>query len=151
RKFRDVRRNKMPKAKERDGVFQRKDRSGWWVSYVDASRKRCKKKVVAHTRTQALNALSAIKTREERNFVLGVKPASEVATEDLLARYKRHQKTRLRSTTFERLDGILETLKANLPGRAKDITRQSVAEFISSRALKVAPGTIQKEMTVLKH
>jgi hypothetical protein len=27
----------MPKARERDGVFQRKDRSGWYVSYVDAA------------------------------------------------------------------------------------------------------------------
>ena len=58
---------------------------------------------------------------------------------------------RLRSTTLARLDGILETLKANLPGRAKDITRQSVSEFVSSRAQEVAPGTIQKEIAVLKH
>ena len=141
----------MPRAKERDGVFQRKDRGGWWISYIDASGKRCKRKVAAHTRTQALNALSAIRTREEKNRVLGVKAASEISTEDLLVRYRRHQKTRLRPTTFERLDGILETLKANLPARAKDISRQSVAEFISARAQQVAPGTIQKEIAVLKH
>jgi hypothetical protein len=70
---------------------------------------------------------------------------------DLLARYKRHQKTRLRPTTFERPDGILETLKTHLPESAKDITRKSVQDFISSRAEEVAPGTIQKEVTVLKH
>jgi hypothetical protein len=60
----------MPKAKERDGVFQREDRSGWFVSYIDASGKRRKVKVTAHTRTQALNILSAIKTREEKDRVL---------------------------------------------------------------------------------
>ena len=141
----------MPKAKERDGVFQRKDRSGWFVSYIDASGKRRKEKVVAHTRTQAMDALSALKTREQRDRVLGVKTASEITTADLLARYKRHQRTRLRATTFERLDGILETLKRHLPERAKDITRKDVAEFISTRAETVAPGTIQKEATVLKH
>lgn len=141
----------MPKAKERDGVFQRKDRGGWWVSYIDASGRRRKEKVVAHTRTQALNALSAIRTREEKDRILGVKSASEISTADLLARYKRHQKTRLRSTTFERLDGIFETLKTNLPERAKDISRKSVADLVSLRAETVAPGTIQKEMTVLKH
>ncbi|HEU5022517.1 MAG TPA: site-specific integrase, partial [Bryobacteraceae bacterium] len=67
------------------------------------------------------------------------------------ARYKRHQKTRLRATTFERLEGILATLNANLPAVAKEITRKSVQEFISARAEDVAAGTIQKEVTVLKH
>jgi integrase len=141
----------MPRAKQRDGVFQRKDRSGWWVSYVDASGKRRKEKVVAHTRTQALTALSALKTREEKDRMLGVKTVSEISTADLLTRYKRHQRTRLRATTFERLDGILETLKRHLPERAKDISRKDVAEYISTRAESVAPGTIQKEATVLKH
>jgi integrase len=141
----------MPRAKERDGVFQRKDRAGWWVSYIDASGKRRKEKVTAHTRTQALNALSALRTREEKGRILGVKAASEISTADLLARYKRHQKTRLRPTTFERLEGILATLKTNLPAVAKDITRKSVQDFISTRAEAVAAGTIQKEVTVLKH
>jgi integrase len=57
----------------------------------------------------------------------------------------------LRPTTFERLEGILQTLSANLPERAKDISRKTVADFISVRAETVAPGTIQKEVTVLKH
>jgi integrase len=141
----------MPKARERDGVFQRKDRSGWWVSYMDTSGQRRKEKVVGHTRTQALTMLSAIKTRVERDKVLGVKAASEITTADLLTRYKRHQKTRLRSTTFDRLDGILQTLKASLPEKAKEITRKTVAEYISLRAETVAPGTVQKEVTTLKH
>jgi integrase len=110
-----------------------------------------KEKVVAHTRTQAINALSAIRTREQRDRVLGVKTASEITTAELLTRYKRHQRTRLRPTTFERLDGILETLKRHLPERAKDISRKDVAEYISTRAESVAPGTVQKEATVLKH
>jgi integrase len=69
----------------------------------------------------------------------------------LLLRYKRHQRTRLRATTFERLGGILETLKQHLPLRAKDITRKTVAEFISTRAEAVKPGTIQKDFAALKH
>jgi hypothetical protein len=141
----------MPKAKERDGVFQRKDRSGWWVSYINASGKRRKEKVVAHTRTQALTALAAIRTREEKDRILGVKTTSEIPTAELLVKYKRHQKTRLRPTTFERLDGILQTLNASLSELAKDITRNAVTDFISRRVEKVAPGTIQKEVAVLKH
>jgi integrase len=87
----------------------------------------------------------------ERNKILGVRAASEISTEDLLARYKRHQKTRLRQTTLERLDGILSTLKASMPERAKDITRQTITEFITSRGEMVAAGTIQKEVATLKH
>lgn len=141
----------MPKAKQRDGVFQRKDRSGWFVSYINASGRRRKEKVTAQTRTQALMTLAGIQTREEKARILGVKEASSITTEDLLVRYKRHQKTRLRPTTFARLDGILDTLKNHLPSAAKDITRELVQEFIAARSEKVAPGTIQKEVTVLKH
>jgi integrase len=89
--------------------------------------------------------------KAERDRVLGVKEASEIATTDLLARYKRYQKTRLRPSTFERLDGMLETLRAALPERAKDISRKTVADYISTRSEDVAPGTVQKEITVLKH
>jgi len=89
--------------------------------------------------------------KAERDRVLGVREASEITTADLLARYKRHQRTRLRPTTFERLDGILETLKAALPERAKDISRKTIADYISGRSEDVAPGTVRKEITVLKH
>ena len=141
----------MPKAKERDGVFQRKDRSGWWVSYVDASGKRKKEKVTAFTRTQAMTALSQIKTRIERESILGVKPASEITTADLLKRFKTHQKAHLRPTTFVRLDGILETLKAALPALAKEITRRTVADYILERSETVSAGTVAKEFATLRH
>jgi integrase len=132
-------------------VKRREHAKGWFVSYMDASGRRRKEKVTAHTRTQALNALSGIRTREEKDRILGVKAASDISTADLLARFKRHQKTRLRPATFERLDCILETLKSHLPERARDITRASVQEYISSRTETVAPGTIRRETTELKH
>jgi integrase len=141
----------MPKAKERDGVFQRTDRSGWWVSYVDASGKRKKEKVTAFTRTQAMTALSQIKTRIERDSILGVKSASEITTADLLKRFKTHQKAHLRPTTFVRLDGILETLKAALPALAKEITRRTVADYILERSETVSAGTVAKEFATLRH
>jgi integrase len=141
----------MPKAKERDGVYYRKDRAGWWVSYMDASGERVRQKVEAHTRQQALDALRRIRTKEEIAQTLGVRPASEITTEALFDRYKRHQKARIRPTTYERLGGILDTLKANLPAQAKAITRRMVAEYIEKRAETVKPGTVAKEMSVLKH
>jgi integrase len=141
----------MPKAKERDGVYYRPDRAGWWVSYIDASGKRIRRKVTAHTRRQAMDALSLIRTKEERARDLGVRPASEITTEALLDRYKRHQKARIRPTTYKRLGGILGTLQAHLPVQAKAITRRTVADYIETRAETVKPGTIAKEMSVLKH
>jgi integrase len=141
----------MPKAKERDGVYYRKDRGSWWVSYPGADGQRRREAVAAYTRPQAVAARAALMLKAERERVLGVREASDITTADLLARYKRHQKPRLRSTTFERLNGILETLRANLPERAKDISRKTVADYISARSESVAPGTVQKEITVLKH
>jgi integrase len=132
-------------------VYYRKDRGTWWVSYTDAAGRRQREAVAAQTRPQAVNARAALMLKAERDRVLGVKEASEISTEDLLARYKRHQKPRLRSTTLERLDGILGTLKTRMPERARDISRKTVAEYISVRSEEVAPGTVQKEITVLKH
>jgi hypothetical protein len=76
---------------------------------------RKKEKVTAYTRTQAMTALAEIKTRIARERILGVKFASEITTAALLAQFKTYQKAHLRPTTFVRLDGILNTLKAALP------------------------------------
>ena len=46
----------MPRAKERDGVYYRKDGGSWWVSYKDAGGCRQREAVVAHTRPQAVAA-----------------------------------------------------------------------------------------------
>jgi integrase len=143
----------MPKAKERDGVYYRKDRGIWSVSYIDASGERVREKVEAHTRQQAMDALHRIKTKEELARTLGVRPASEITLEALFGRYKKHQKARIRPTTFERLGGILDTLKAHLPEMAKAITKRTVSEYIDTRsgADEMKPATVAKEVSVLKH
>jgi integrase len=80
-----------------------------------------------------------------------VKSASEITTADLLKRFKAHQKAHLRATTFVRLDGILKTLKAALPVQAKEITRQTVADYILKRSETVSAGTVAKEFATLRH
>lgn len=143
----------MPKAKARDGVYYRADRRGWWVSYIDATGERVREKVVAHTRQQALDALHRIKTREETAQLLGVRPASDISVEALFDRYKRHQKARIRPTTYARLGGILDTLKSRLPSLARQIDKRTVAEYIETRSGvdEMKPATVQKEISVLKH
>jgi integrase len=142
----------MPKARKWDGVYQRPDSPFWWCSYTDASGKRARHKLAgAHTRTQALEMLGAIRTQEDKARILGIRPATEITLFDLFVRYKKHQKARVRPTTFARLGGILGTLKANLPEQAKAITKRTIAEYIDKRAESVKPGTVCKEMSVLKH
>jgi len=138
-------------AEKRDGVYYRKDRNAWAVSYIDASGSRKRRILAVHTRKQAANTLSAIRVQEERALTLGVRPASGITTHDLFDRYKRHQKPRLRPTTYERLGGILKTLQAHLPQLVKEITKQTVARVIETRSESVKPGTVAKEMSVLKH
>jgi integrase len=143
----------MAKAKERDGVYYRADRRGWWVSYIDATGQRIRRKVTAYTRQQAMEALRRIKTKEEIAETLGVRPASDISTEALFERYKRHQKARIRATTYERLGGILDALKSRLPAQAKAINKRDVAEYIETRSTedKMKPATVAKEISVLKH
>jgi integrase len=142
----------MPKASKWDGVYQRPDSPFWWCSYTDATGKRARRKLAgAHTRTQAVKMLDAIRVQEEKARTLGVRPATEITLETLFERYKRHQKARIRPTTFVRLGGILGTLKEHLPEQAKAITKRTVAEYIEHRAESVKAGTVAKEMSVLKH
>ena len=141
----------MPRAKQRDGVFERNDRSGWFVSYVDAAGVRRKQKVEAHTRTQALKVLEAIRTKIQTEKILGVKQASDITVSELLERFRRFQKGQVRPTTFDRLEGIVDVLKTKLPERARDITREIVEGFVNTRLEVVAPATVTKEMAVLKY
>src|SRR5713101_8136652 len=143
----------MPRGRirERDGVYQRKDRPGWWVSFVDARGVRHRRKVENHTRPQALATLAAIRTRVQQERILGVREQSDISTSDLFGRYQQHQKARLRPSSYERTKTILETLKAALPPGAKDITRNTVAQLIDKRSEKVSPASLSKEITTLKH
>jgi integrase len=141
----------MPNAAVRDGVYKRTDRPGWGVTYIDSSGSRVRRKCAAQTRSQAMTLLSRIMTQEERKRAQSSRPVCEIPPATLLERFMRHQKTRLRPTTYERLGGTLRTLQANLPEQATAITKQVVAEYIETRSRTVKPGTVAKEVSTLKH
>ncbi len=63
----------MPRgiAKNRDGIYTRKDRPGFWGSWIDASGKRRQRKLEAHTLGVARTLLSAEKARVEKTVTLG--------------------------------------------------------------------------------
>lgn len=147
----------MPKGKkrDRDGVYQRKDRPGtWWGSWIDASGKRRQRKLQAHTLTQARSLLNAEKARVEKIRTLGYVPPSEESLGAVCKRFLKHQKARLTPAAFKREQGILE--KHIQPffepdTKLKTIRRVDVQRYVTHRSGEVSPGSVLKEFNCLKH
>ena len=67
----------MPKERkrDRDGIFTRKDRPGtFYASWTDATGRRRKRKLEAHTLQRARTLLNAEKARAEQQRILGYAP-----------------------------------------------------------------------------
>jgi integrase len=146
----------MPRGKrrDRDGVFTRNDRPGFWASWVDASGKRRKRKLEAHTLQQARTLLNAEKSRVEKTLTLGYAPPSEESLDAVSGRFLRHQKARLTPRAYKREDGILEAHLGPFFGektKLSAIRRADVQKYITHRSGKVSPASITKELNVLKH
>jgi integrase len=141
------------KTKDRDGIYQRKDRSGFWASWVDASGKRRQRKVEAHTLQQARKLLSAEKARVEKTVTLGYSPPSAETFVAVSGRFLKHQRARLTPRSYAREIGIVETHLQSFFGtlRLADIRRCDVQRYITHRIGKVSPGSVVKELNVLKH
>ena len=141
------------KTKDRDGIYQRKDRPGFWASWIDASGKRRQRKLEAHTLTQARDLLSAEKARVEKMATLGYAPPTKESFASLLPRYLKHQKPRLSERSYERTDGIVEKQLRPAFGavRLGDIRRADIQQYVTERAGEVSPGSVVKELNVLKH
>ena len=52
-------------ARDGDGIYTRKDRPGYWISYKDADGRRRRRKVEATNRTKAGDLRSGYVSREE--------------------------------------------------------------------------------------
>ena len=142
------------KVKDRDGIYRRKDRPGtWWGSWIDASGKRRQRKLEAHTLQQARTLLSAEKARVEKALTLGYSPPSADAFAVVSTRYLKHQKARLTAAAYEREDGIMETHLKPFFGTVKlaAVRRVDVQRYMTNRSGEVSPGSVVKELNVLKH
>ena len=98
--------------------------------------------------------MNRLERKAEKDHALEVKEVSDISTSDLFERFRRYQKIHLRPSTYQRLDGIISTLKANMPAQAKAITKNDVAKFIETRLSgedSVAPATVRKEVQALKY
>jgi integrase len=141
------------KTRERDGVYQRPDRPGFWISFPDAKGKRRRRKVAgAHTLQQARAALAAELQNVERARIYGVTPPSPETFPAVAVRYLKHQKARLTDAGYERTRNVVEGQLTAFFGQSKigDIRRRDVQRFVTDRRGEVSPGTVARELNILK-
>ena len=86
----------------RDGIYQRNDRGGFWISWTDAQGRRRFRKTDAQNITQARQIRAAELLRVEQAKVLGFSPPGEDNFETVARRYLVHQKVRLSNSSYLR-------------------------------------------------
>lgn len=149
------------KVKDRDGIYQRKDRPGWWASWIDASGKRRQRKLEAHTLQQARAALAAEKLRVEEAIKFGKPLPTRDSFEEFAGEFLKHQERRISpqvvkgkisQAEYIRQKGIIELhlrpFFANVKLAA--IRRADVIRYIHGRTGLVSDATVIKEVNVLK-
>jgi integrase len=144
----------MPRAKrDRDGIYQRRDRAGYWISYTDAQGRRKQCKVKANTLTQARDTLRDKALAAEKQRDRGYAPPGKETFAEVMPRYLSHQRARLTAAAYARTKGIVETHLKNSfgPVRLADIRRGDVQKYITERSAAVSPASVVRELNTLKH
>ncbi len=141
------------KKKDRDGIYTRPDRPGFWGSWIDASGRRRRRKFDAPTLTQARTLLNAEKARVEEQLTKGYAPPTKDSFASIVPRYLEHQKPRLSQRSYERARGILENQLRPTFGAVQlgKIRRSDIQNYVTHRSSEVSPGSVVKELNVLKH
>ncbi|MCW5969432.1 MAG: site-specific integrase [Blastocatellales bacterium] len=136
-----------------DGIFIRKDRPGFYISWVDAAGRRRKRKVNAANITQARMIRNAELTKVEQTKALGFTPAGEESFEEVADRFLQYQRARLTDSAFDREEGIVENrLKPFFRGlKLAAVRRAEIQRYITKRSGAVGANSVIKEINVIKH
>jgi integrase len=135
-----------------DGIFERKDRKGFFFSYVDAQGKRRKKKSAAQNITQARMARNAMLAKVEQAKLLGIIPPGAETFEEVTRRYLKYQAARVTKASQERLDGIVTLHLVPFFNRpVASIRRNDVQKYVTQRSPKASAASVTKELATLKH
>jgi integrase len=142
----------MPKQRKRDGVYWRKDRRMYWISFVDARGIR-QRKPGAQTWEEARQALAETLSRvkEEQNLKPGEVLTCQDSFADVAGRFLAYQKPRLTPRAYRREEGIIGHLKAFFPAKLTDITSGGVSDYVTGRLGKVGKSSVRKELISLRH
>src|SRR5262245_46721185 len=139
-------------AQKRDGVYQRKDRPGWWISWTDAQGRRRCSKTDASNITQAKNIRAAELLNVEKAKMLGQAPPSEDTFGQVVKRYLKHQKARLAPKSYEREEGVLLLHLSRFDSlKLSAIRKADVQRFVTDRSAEVSAATVRRELATLKH
>jgi len=142
----------MAKRAKRDGIYKRKDRPGFWISWIDAQGRRRRRKTDAQTAHQARSALSAELIKVEQSRVIGFTPPGEETFATVAQRFLSHQKVRLTPKAYEREKGIVEGhLTPFFACKLSAIRRVDVQRYVTKRSSYVSAHSVQKELNILKH
>jgi len=145
----------MPKQRKRDGVYWRKDRKAWWVSYVDASGCRVRKPAPDgenHDEAGIFRADERRQVREQRNLKPGEVLASKDSFADVADKFLAYQKPRLTPKAYEREAGIVnQHLRPFFTGKLADITSSQVSDYVTAALSRVSKASVRKEFVALKH
>jgi integrase len=148
-------------ARNRDGVYTRKNRTGFWGSWVDAQGRRVQRKFTVHTMEQARAALAAEKFKVEEHKKFGRPLPSEDSFTEFAAEFVKYQERRIAPQVvrgkishaeYVRQKGIVETKLIPYFGKMKlaAVRKADVMKYIHDRTGQVADATIIKEVNVLK-
>jgi integrase len=142
----------MPKQRKRDGVYWRKDRRMYWISFVDKRGLR-QRKPGARSWEEARHVLakSLAGVKEESNLKPGEVLVCRDSFADVVCRFLAYQKPRLTIRAYQREEGIAVHLKVFFSGRLADVTSSKVSDYVTARLGKVSKSSVRKELNTLKH
>jgi integrase len=142
----------MPKQRKRDGIYWRKDRRMYWISYVDAKGKR-QRKPGAESWEEARQCLTEAlgRAKEEAKLKPGELPECRDSFADVANKFLAYQKPRLTPKSYTREAGIVAHLKAFFPGPLAEVNSLRISEFLTMRLGKVGKSCVRKELNSLKH
>jgi integrase len=139
-------------AQKRDGVYQRKDRPGWWISWTDAQGRRRFRKTDAQNITQAKQIRAAELLRVEQARILGHAPPGDETFKEVADRFLKYQKARLAAKTYEREEGIVRNHFAPFASlKLSAIRKVDIQRYVTERSAKTSAYSVGRELAVIKH
>jgi integrase len=144
----------MPKKspQKRDGVYERKDRKGFWMSWTDAQGRRRRRKTDAANITQAKQILSAELLCVEQAKMLGHQPPGKDTFGEVADRYLKYQKARLTPHAYDREEMIRRLQLQRFDSfKLSSIRKVDLQNYLTERSAVASPYSVRKELAFLTH